>query len=221
MNLQPFRLALLGSFLLFGLTGCFEVRQQLMVYPDGDADLMFTVVLSDELADLADEDDDHSAECDNQLGFEDKLPPTLTKTTNVRTEEGDVLCDVVVFGPLVDMIPVLEEYSAGQEDDDFVIIEDLNDGRFRLTGQYDFEEDGLDMDDDSSLGRAIRGAILAGLEDAEISWEIRAPHIVETNGDIRPDGSVFWSFPLSDAVINGGSRRFEVIFSTKPEAQFF
>lgn len=223
MNLRLLVRTLLLSLVAFGLSGCFEVQQKLTVHEDGEAELMFTVAVSEDMADIADATGD-AADCDTDFGFEDDLPPTLTKTSNTRTEDGDVLCDVIVAGPLVDMIPVMEEYTAKKEGNDFVLIQDLGDGKFALVGQYDFSDDSIDedlRDTPKGLEKAIRAAVMASLEGAEISWEVSAPNILETNGETREDGSVVWSFPLSDAVMSGDVYTFEVVFEMQPKAKFF
>ena len=215
--------SLLLSLLAVGLSGCFEVQQKLTVLEDGEAELMLTVAVSEDMADFADSTG-NDADCDTDFGFEEDLPPTLTKTSNTRTENGDVLCDVIVAGPLVDMIPVMEDYTERKEGNDFVLIQDLGAGKFALVGQYDFSDDsiGNDLQDTpKGLEKAIRGAVMASLEGAEISWEVSVPNVLDTNGETREDGSVFWSFPLSDAVMTGDTYTFEVIFETKPKAKFF
>lgn len=214
---------LLASLIALGLSGCFEVQQKLTVQEDGEAELMLTVAVSEDMADLADSTG-NDADCDTDFGFEEDLPPTLTKTSNTRTEEGDVLCDVIVAGPLVDMIPVMEDYTESKEGNDFVLIQDLGDGKFALVGQYDFSDDSIDNDLEGTpkgLEKAIRGAVMASLEGAEISWEVSVPNVLETNGETREDGSVVWSFPLSDAVMTGDTYTFEVIFETTPKPKFF
>lgn len=206
------------------LGGCFEVQQKLTVDASGEAELMLTVAMDEEIAGMADGDDE-LAQCETDFGFEDDLPPTLSKTSRVRTQDDDVLCDVIVSGPLVDMIPVMEAYTAEQSDNDFVLIQDLGNGRFALVGQYDFSDDRMDLELDGAaaggLERAIRGAVSASLDGAVISWEVRAPNIVEHNGEQQGDGSVTWSFPLSEAVTRGGVYTFEVIFETQAQPQFF
>lgn len=215
---------LLLSLLAVGLSGCFEVQQKLTVHEDGEAELMLTVALSKGMVDLT-ESTGNDADCDTDFGFEDDLPPTLTKTSHTRTKDGDVLCDVIVTGPLIDMIPVMEDYTERKDKgNDFVLIQDLGDGKFALVGQYDFSDDSIDKELQESpkgLEKAIRGAVMASLEGAEISWEVMAPNVLETNGETREDGSVVWSFPLSDAVMTGNTYTFEVIFETTPQAKFF
>lgn len=145
--------------------------------------------------------------------------------TLCRQIHGVVLCDVIVTGPLIDMIPVMEDYTERKvKGNDFVLIQDLGDGKFALVGQYDFSDDSIDnelQESPKGLEKAIRGAVMASLEGAEISWEVRVPNVLETNGETREDGSVVWSFPLSDAVMTGNTYTFEVIFETTPQAKFF
>lgn len=226
---RPFslRLSLIGRLLcllaVLGLSGCFDIRQKFTVDEQGDAELLLTLAVSQDLTDAA-EQGGHSADCDTDFGFEGSLPPTLTKTSATRIEDDQLLCDVSVVGPLLDMIPVMEAYTAQKAGNDFVRIKDLGAGRFALVGHYDFSDDSMEQalkDTPSGLEKAIRGALIASLDDAAIRWQVSAPHIVQTNGVVDEHGDVQWSVPLSDAVMAGHVYTFEVIFETAPKPQFF
>lgn len=218
MNLRWMRRGAVAMVFAFGLTGCFEIHQKLTVHEDGEADLMLSVRIDEELAEL--DDDSH---CEGNLGVdEDDLPPTLSKRTTVRNVGEDVYCDVIVSGPLVDMIPALEDYNERDDENDFILIQKLGNDRYALVGQYDFSDSGAEIDEDSGpFERAIIRSVLAALGDVEITWEVDVPHVVETNGNTRPDGRVVWGFPLADAVADAEVRTFEVIFETRPKARFF
>ncbi len=223
MNLRDIGRGVIAVAIAFGLSGCFEIHQKLTVHESGEADLMLTVRIDADLAELDDEIDASGADCEGDFGFEEEdLPPTLSKTTNVRSDGEDVLCDVVISGPLVDMIPALEDYNSRENDNDFVLIQKLDDDQYTLVGQYDFTDDGMDIDEDAGVfERTIVQAVLAALGNAEITWEVDVPHVVETNGNTRPDGKVVWGFTLADAVADAEVHTFEVIFETKPKAKFF
>ena len=223
MNLRDISRGLFAVAIAFALTGCFEIHQKLTVHENGDADLMLTVRIDEELAELDDDFNASEAECDGDFGLdEEDLPPTLSKTTTIRPDGEDVLCDVTISGPLDDMIPALEDYNELEDDNDFVLIQKLGGGQYALVGQYDFTDDGMDLDEDAGVfERSILQAVLAALGNAEITWEVDVPYVVETNGNTRADGAVVWGFTLADAVADAEVHTFEVIFETKPKAKFF
>jgi len=52
-----------------------------------------------------------------------------------------------------------------------------------------------------------------------ITWSLRAPRIVETNGALSSDGqTVTWVVPFEEAILSGGDYRFYVIadYSKQP-----
>ena len=206
------------------LAGCFDLNQSLIVKDSGEADFNFAFTLDAALLELSDEADiDAESTCDSDDVWDD-LPTGLTRVSDVRIEGSQLVCEYTISGPL----PKFEQLSADLEREnhraEVISLKLLDDHRAQISSVYNFNDQELDFDsDESPMAKSIKRMIAANFEGHFIRWAIHAPAILESNGEISPDGkTVTWAVPLEEAIMAGGEFRFEAVIDYRNEkVQFF
>lgn len=223
MFYQTGRFALMLSLCLL-LSGCFDLEQTFIVEESGDATFNFAFTLDAELLELTDESDiDAEGTCNNDDLWQD-LPSGLTRTSDIRLEGSELVCEYTIKGPLVDFEELSGDLQREGHNANVISLELLDDRRAKISSVFNFSGDGMNMDDtDSPMARSLKRMIASNFEGHYIRWAVAAPAILESNGDIADDGrSVSWSVPLEDAIVEGGEFRFDVILDYKQsKARFF
>ena len=74
-------------------------------------------------------------------------------------------------------------------DMDLISLEILDRNRARIVSVYDFSDDDIEGSAKSSVSGSLRRMIASNFEGRAIRWTIKAPTILESNGEISPDGA--------------------------------
>lgn len=209
----------------FGLSACLDLDQTFIVEQDGSATFDFAFTIDGELLEMGSENDlDPETTCESDQFLQQNIPPTLTQVSNARFEDGSLICQFTISGPLTDFEELSANFEKENRGGEMLSLEILDDHRLQIVSVYNFSDAGMGTDgDDDAMIKSIKRMMFANFEGHYINLTIQAPTILESNGDIAPDGkSVTWSLPLKDALISGGEYRIEAVIDYKNQkATFF
>lgn len=203
-----------AGLVLLCLPGCLDLHQSFVVTDDGMGEFQFEVQLRSELLELdAAGEVDADKTCESEQWQERELPGELRQVSEAILDEGQLVCRYTISGPVADF----EEFSAnvGRETGnvDVISLTVLDDERIRIVSTYDFSDTSTEQSGGSaSVARSVKKMIAANFEGSEVRWTVKAPTVLESNGEISADGrSVVWSLPLEQAIVDGGRYEFEVV----------
>ena len=167
------------------LVGCFDLNQQLVINDDDTAKYKMDLLMATNIAKMAGSGDDF---CSNlKISVGDKL------TTNTEKKEsgGNVICSVIVEGPLEEF----QTLSIVQEDRGSIKIDKLNPKLYRISSDFSSLKKSDDAKDNNSLAEGMLATMFI---NRAIRWDITAPKIVNSNGNINlTNKSVHWELPLA------------------------
>lgn len=205
------------------LAGCFDMRNDLTVAPNGEATLVASFTLSADMMGMmgaaagaaggAPAADDGF--CSEDLG---ELPAGFTATQEQTTaENGDAVCTVTVTGPIDRMNDVLTgtEFNpgGGVEGDDgqiTLVAEGGNVYLYTLTFAIPKEE--APTPEEAAMQTAMMQAMREMMEGRTMTWSVTAPRILSSTGTIEGNTATF-VIPVTDMIDNaGGEYAFEVRF---------
>jgi len=205
--------------LCLGLSGCFDINQTLELDEDGTAQFRFLLAFDAEFLALAEEQDmDTTALCQTE-GFLEAVPPGLEREQTREMVDDTLICGYTVNGPIEHFQNLSAELVRETGDADVLTLNLLENDQVEITSVYSFDEDELDGSGESGLGTTIKQMIASNFAGHVITWSLRAPRIVETNGALSSDGqTVTWVVPFEEAIMSGGDYRFHVIadYSKQP-----
>lgn len=195
------------------LVGCFDIQQTLVIHDDQSAAFNFVFTVDSALLELGEGADvDLESACDSEDTFPAELPGALTREADARIEEAQLICEYTISGPLADFDALSADIQRDMGDMELLSLDILDDNRARIVSVYDFSDDDMEGSDKNSLGGSLRRMIASNFEGRAIRWSIKAPTILESNGEISPDGrSVHWVLPLEQAISESGRYEFEAI----------
>jgi hypothetical protein len=205
------------------LGGCFDMRNDLSVAPNGEATLVASFALSADMMGMmgaaagagggaAAEDDDF---CPADM---DEVPAGFTaKNERTTAENGDLVCTITITGPIDRMNEVLTgtdfNPGGGVEGDDGQITLVAEGGNVYLyTLTFAFEEQDAPTPEEAAMQAAMMQAMRATMEGRTMTWSVTAPRILSTTGTIDGNTATF-VIPVTDMIDNaGGAYTFEVRF---------
>lgn len=195
------------------LVACFDIEQTLVIHDDQSAAFNFVFTVDFALLELGEGADiDLESACDSEDTFPEELPGALTREADVRIEEAQLICEYTISGPLADFDALSADVQRDMGDMDLISLEILDRNRARIVSVYDFSDDDIEGSAKSSVSGSLRRMIASNFEGRAIRWTIKAPTILESNGEISPDGrSVHWVLPLEQAIGESGRYAFEAI----------
>ena len=210
------------------LASCFELQETIEIRPDASAQIMFELGIDATLYAFTKLDDNGESFCEpHQRGPEDyPLDSNIASSTvELKARDDDVFCiatyeirDIRKFDA-----STLEDEggfggSPGIDDDSNLTIADEGDGTVTITQSFSSElgdptRAGLDGSTDVSneFGDSLLSGMFAG---KNITITVRAPKILETNGDIDADGrELKWQLPVAE--LADDESKFEKVFRAR------
>ena len=131
--------------------------------------------------------------CESNDEFQLEVSGGLTRTIKQSYEGEDIVCRLLIAGPIREF----GEQIAKSKGDlarilDFQMVDETT---LRIESTF---EGNKDMTVSSAEERAMIAAMMQG---RVLTWSVKAPRIVESNGDISPDSTqVDWLVPMAMAV---------------------
>jgi len=217
MKVCQLRIAVLC--VLLGLVGCFDIDQTLVVGIDKNTEFNVVFSIDSALVELGDSADvDLKKTCNTKDVFEEgALPGELERVNNIRVVNSTLLCEYTITGPLSGFEQLSSDVSDELGNVRLLSLDRLDDSRARIVAVYDFSGDAADeMSNGTSIEQSVRRMIASNFEGHAIRWSVKAPTILESNGEIAADGrSVTWELPLQEAIASAGRFRFEAVIDVK------
>lgn len=195
MTARPLK-KLFFAALLALLAGCLEIRQSLVI-EGSRAEYGAEIRLDARLAALAQRDrDGRKPFCEPiQVPPEARSRGVEAEVTE-RTAQGELICTVRLRGPIEALFMAMDRRSGSGLGS--ISIERIDAVTLRIENVIE------------PMGQSRSGAESRGLEQSMaeglfsgklITWTVRAPRILDSNGVVAPDGrSVEWSVPVGEAM---------------------
>ena len=190
---QKFAIAIKGIALsmMVTLVGCVDLKQSIEI-GNGVASYQLEMRVSAALAQLDAENLGTFCESNDDLQVE--VSGSLKRTVKQLYEGEDIVCRMRIVGPIQEFGKQMTEIPKG----------DLNKMlNFRMVDEKTLSiasvfESNEDMTASSAEEKAMIAAMMQG---RVLSWSVKAPRIVESNGEISADSTqVEWSVPMAMAV---------------------
>ena len=190
---QKFAIAIKGIALtmMVTLVGCVDLRQSIEI-GDGVASYQMEMRVSAALAQLDAENLGTFCESNDDLQVE--VSGSLKRTVKQLYEGEDIVCRMRIVGPIQEFGKQMTEIPKGDLTKmlNFQMIDETT---LRIESVFESNED---MTASSAEEKAMIAAMMQG---RVLSWSVKAPRIVESNGEISADSTqVDWSVPMAMAV---------------------
>ena len=190
---QKFAIAIKGIALsmMVTLVGCVDLKQSIEI-GDGVASYQLEMRVSAALAQLDAENLGTFCESNDDLQVE--VSGSLKRTVKQLYEGEDIVCRMRIVGPIQEFGKQMTEIPKG----------DLNKMlNFRMVDEQTLSiESVFESNEDMTASSAEEKAMIAAMMQGRVlSWSVKAPRIVESNGEISADSTqVEWSVPMAMAV---------------------
>ena len=190
---QKFAIAIKGIALttMVTLVGCVDLKQSIEI-GGGVASYQIKMRVSAALAQLDAENLGTFCESNDDLQVE--VSGSLKRTVKQLYEGEDIVCRMRIVGPIQEFGKQMTEIPKGDLTKmlNFQMIDETT---LRIESVFESNED---MTASSAEEKAMIAAMMQG---RVLSWSVKAPRIVESNGEISADSTqVDWSVPMAMAV---------------------
>ena len=173
------------------LVGCVDLKQAVEI-GDGVASYQMEMRMSAALAQLDAENLDTFCESNDDLQVE--VSGSLKRTVKQLYEGEDIVCRMRIVGPIQEFGKQMTEMPKGDLTKmlNFQMVDETT---LRIESVFESNED---MTASSAEEKAMIAAMMQG---RVLSWSVKAPRIVESNGEISADSTqVDWSVPMAMAI---------------------
>ena len=173
------------------LVGCVDLKQSVEI-GDGVASYQMEMRMSAALAQLDAENLGTFCESNDDLQVE--VSGSLKRTVKQLYEGEDIVCRMRIVGPIQEFGKQMTEMPKGDLTKmlNFQMIDETT---LRIESVFESNED---MTASSVEEKAMIAAMMQG---RVLSWSVKAPRIVESNGEISADSTqVDWSVPMAMAI---------------------
>lgn len=173
------------------LVGCIDLKQSIEI-GDGLASYQMEMRMSAALAQLDAENLGTFCESNDDLQLE--ASGSLKRTVKQSYEGEDIVCHMRIEGPVQEFGKQMTEMPKGDLTKmlNFQMIDETT---LRIESVFESNED---MTGSSAEEKAMIAAMMQG---RVLSWSVKAPRIVESNGQISADSTqVNWSVPMAMAI---------------------
>jgi hypothetical protein len=205
------------------LGGCFDMRNDLTVAPDGTATLVASFTMSADMMGMMGaaagaaggapaEDDDF---CPTDM---DEVPAGFTaKSERSTAENGDAVCTMTVIGPIDRMGEVLAdtEFNPGggvEGDDGQIMLTAEGGGIYTYSLAFAIPAEDAPTPEEAAMQAAMMQAMREMMVGRTMTWSVTAPRILSSTGTIEGNTATF-VIPVTDMIDNtGGEYTFEVRF---------
>ena len=190
---QNFAIAIKGIALtmMVTLVGCVDLKQSIEI-GDGVASYQMEMRVSAALAQLDAENLGTFCESNDDLQIE--VSGSLKRTVKQLYEGEDIVCRMRIVGPIQEFGKQMTDIPKGDLTKmlNFQMIDETT---LRIESVFESSED---MTASAAEEKAMIAAMMQG---RVLSWSVKAPRIVESNGEISADSTqVDWSVPMAMAV---------------------
>ena len=190
---QKFAIAIKGIALtiMVTLVGCVDLKQSIEI-GDGVASYQMEMRVSAALAQL--DAENLSTFCESNDDLQIEVSGSLKRTVKQLYEGEDIVCRMRIVGPIQEFGKQMTEIPKGN------LTKMLN---FQMIDETTLRiESVLESNEDMTVSSAEEKAIIAAMMQGRVlSWTVKAPRIVESNGEISADSTqVDWSVPMAMAV---------------------
>ena len=190
---QKFAIAIKSIALTMMVTrvGCVDLKQSLEI-GDGVASYQMEMRVSATLAQLDAENLGTFCESNDDLQVE--VSGSLKRTVKQLYEGEDIVCRMRIVGPIQEFGKQMTEIPKGDLTK-MLNFQKIDETTLRIESVFESNED---MTASSAEEKAMIAAMMQG---RLLSWSVKAPRIVESNGEISADSTqVDWSVPMAMAV---------------------
>ena len=190
---QKFAIAIKGIALtmMVALVGCVDLKQSIEI-GDGVASYQMEMRVSAALAQLDAENLGTFCESNDDLQVE--VSGSLKRTVKQLYEGEDIVCRMRIVGPIQEFGKQMTEIPKGDLTK-MLNFQTIDETTLRIESVFESNED---MTASSAEEKAMIAAMMQG---RVLSWSVKAPRIVESNGEISADSTqVDWSVPMAMAV---------------------
>ena len=173
------------------LVGCVDLKQSVEI-GDGVASYQMEMRMSAALAQLNAENLGSFCESNDDLQVE--VSGSLKRTVKQLYEGEDIVCRMRIVGPIQEFGKQMTETPKGDLTKmlNFQMVDETT---LRIESVFESNED---MTASSAEEKAMIAAMMQG---RVLSWSVKAPRIVESNGEISADSTqVDWSVPMAMAI---------------------
>ena len=181
----------LSLILTLALVGCIDLKQSIEIDADS-ASYQMELRMSAALAQLDAENLGQFCESNEDLKVE--VSGNLKRTIKQSYEGEDIVCRMRITGPIQEFGKQMTEMPKGDMTKmlNFQMVDETT-----LLIESIFESD-KDMNATSAEEKAMIAAMMQG---RILSWSVKAPRIIESNGQISSDSTqVDWSVPMAMAI---------------------
>lgn len=215
------RLGVLALLPLLG--GCFDMRSDLTVAPDGTATVVASFTMSADMMGMmgaavgaaggapAGEDEF----CPDDM---DELPAGFTaKNARSTAENGDAVCTITVVGPLDRMNEILADtdFNPGggvEGDDGQITLTAEGGGIYNYSLSFAIPVEDAPTPEEAAMQAVMMQAMREMMTGRTMTWSVTAPRIYSSTGTIEGNTATF-VIPVTDMIDNtGGEYTFEVRF---------
>ena len=173
------------------LVGCVDLKQSIEI-GDGVASYQMEMRMSAALAQLDAENLDTFCESNDDLRV--AVSGSLKRTVKQSYEGEDIVCRMRIVGPIQEFGKQMTEMPKGD------LTKMLN---FQMVDEITLKiESVFESNEDMTTSSAEEKAMIAAMMQGRVlSWSVKAPRIVESNGVISADSTqVNWLVPMAMAV---------------------
>lgn len=173
------------------LVGCVDLKQSIEI-GDGVASYQMEMRVSAALAQL--DAENLSTFCESNDDLQIEVSGSLKRTVKQLYEGEDIVCRMRIVGPIQEFGKQMTDIPKGDLTKmlDFQMIDETT---LRIESVFESSED---MTASAAEEKAMIAAMMQG---RVLSWSVKAPRIVESNGEISADSTqVDWSVPMAMAV---------------------
>ena len=173
------------------LVGCVDLKQSVEI-GDGMASYQMEMRMSAALAQLNAENLGSFCESNDDLQVE--VSGSLKRTVKQLYEGEDIVCRMRIVGPIQEFGKQMTGMPKGDLTKmlNFQMVDETT---LRIESVFESNED---MTASSAEEKAMIAAMMQG---RVLSWSVKAPRIVESNGEISADSTqVDWSVPMAMAI---------------------
>ena len=173
------------------LVGCMDLKQSIEI-SDGVASYQMEMRMSAALAQLDAENLGKFCESNDDLRVE--VSGSLKRTIKQSYEGEDIVCQMRIMGPIQEFGKQMTEMPKGD------LTKMMN---FQMVDETTLRIESIfESNDDMSASSAEERAMIAAMMQGRVlSWSVKAPRIVESNGEISADSTqVDWSVPMAMAI---------------------
>ena len=173
------------------LVGCVDLKQSVEI-GDGVASYQMEMRMSAALAQLDAENLGTFCESNDDLQVE--VSGNLKRTVKQLYEGEDIVCRMRIVGPIQEFGKQITEMPKGDLTK-MLLFQMVDETTLRIESVFESNED---MTASSVEEKAMVAAMMQG---RVLSWSVKAPRIVESNGEISADSTqVDWSVPMAMAI---------------------